>query len=109
MVAAARSTGQRTTAQVDTGLTLVVVADVPAPDVDAFQEYERRVLPLLARHGGQLERRLRSHDGRAEVHVVSFATRAGYEAFLADPERAPHRALLDGAGVVQRVIEVRDV
>ncbi len=76
---------------------LVAVLDVPAAGAGALRAYEDRVLPLLARHGGALERRLRSPDGRTEVHVVRFATAAGREAFGADPERAAARALLDGS------------
>lgn len=58
-------------------LTLVLVADLAPDDVPAFQEYEAQVLPLLARHGGRLERRLRTGDALHEVHVVSFASREG--------------------------------
>ena len=90
-------------------LTLVMIADVGAEAVDAFQDYERKVLPLLPRHGGRLERRLRTGDGMSEVHVISFDSRAGYQAYLADPERARHRALLEAAEVAQRLLEVTDV
>jgi hypothetical protein len=87
-------------------VTLVLVADVPPHAVEAFDEYERHVLPLLAGHGGTLERRLRTADGTAEVHVVSFATRAGYQSYLDDPARAEHRHLV--ADVRTRVLEVVD-
>jgi uncharacterized protein (DUF1330 family) len=90
-------------------LTIVMVADVPAESVSAFQRYESLVLPLLARHGGRLERRLRTHDALNEIHIVSFETRSGYESYLADPERQSHRSLLDGAEVGQRMFEVQDV
>ena len=92
-----------------TRLTLVVVADVPPAAVAAFQAYEAQVLPLLRRHGGRLERRLRSDEATSEVHVVSFASRDGYASYLADPERQAHTGLLDGQGVVQRVLDVDDV
>lgn len=90
-------------------LTLVVVADVPPAAVAAFQEYEAAVLPLLRQHGGRLERRLRSDEGTSEVHVVSFASREGYASYLADPERQAHAPLLDGQGVVHRLLDVADV
>jgi hypothetical protein len=86
-----------------------MIADVPAEAVGAFQEYERRVLPLLPGHRGRLERRLRSGDGLSEVHVISFDSREAYEAYLADPVRAGHRPLIESAGVVQRLLEVMDV
>jgi hypothetical protein len=88
---------------------IVMIADVPAPAVAAFQEYESRVLPLLDRHGGRLERRLRGDGGQVEVHVVSFGSRAGYESYLADPQRTGHRQLLAGAEISQRILEMEDV
>ena len=90
-------------------LTLVLVVDLPEGGAAACSRYEALVLPLLPRHGGRLERRLRSADGRSEVHVVSFADRAGYQAYLADPERREHRAVLAGAEPQQRLLEVHDV
>ena len=79
--------------------------DVPGASVAAFGRYEDAVLPLLARHGGRLDRRLRSADGTTEVHVLSFAGESGYRDFLADPERGAHRTLLDGAETSRRVLE----
>ena len=90
-------------------LTIVMVADVPAEAVSAFQRYESLVLPLLAGHGGRLERRLRTHDALNEIHIVSFESQSGYESYMADPERQSHRSLLDGAEVGQRMFEVQDV
>jgi ribosomal protein S18 acetylase RimI-like enzyme len=77
--------------------------------VEAGREYEDTVLALLGRHSGRLERRLRTDDGNGEVHVIRFATRAGYQAFLADPERAALRAALGDEAPATRVLEVTDV
>ncbi|MCW2607416.1 MAG: N-acetyltransferase [Frankiales bacterium] len=90
-------------------LTLVVVVDLAAGAVPVFHAYEAGVLPLLERHGGRLERRLRTDDALTEVHVLSFASQEGYASYLADEERQAHRALLDGAQLVQRVLQVQDV
>jgi nicotinic acid phosphoribosyltransferase len=90
-------------------LTLVVVVEVPADGVEAFQRYEAAVLPLLEEHDGRLERRLRTEDGLSEVHVLSFGSRSAYQAYVADPARAAHRALLDGVELHQRLREVTDV
>ena len=60
-------------------VTVVMVADIPYGAQSAFQAYESKVLPLLARHGGTLERRLRTDDALNEVHVVSFTSQAGCE------------------------------
>lgn len=86
-----------------------MVADIPPGAEPAFQRYESLVLPLLARHGGRLERRLRTEDALSEVHIVSFESRDGYESYMADQDRQSHRALLGGADVVQRVLLVHDV
>ncbi|MGW5666901.1 hypothetical protein [Micromonospora sp. NPDC003776] len=87
---------------------LVALVDLSA-DAEAGQRYEDAVLALLGRHGGRLERRLRTGDGRTEVHVIRFAARAGYEAFLVDPERAALRAGLGDVAPTTQVLEVRDV
>jgi enamine deaminase RidA (YjgF/YER057c/UK114 family) len=89
-------------------LTLALVVDLGADAVGPFDAVERGVLPLLARHGGTLDRRLRTADGRCEVHLLSFADRAGYAAYLADPDRAALGQLLDGLDVRRRLLEVTD-
>lgn len=91
------------------GPIFVMVADLQPDAVSAFQQYESRVLPLLARHGGRLERRFRTDDALNEVHIVAFESQDGYESYMADEERQAHRGLLDGAEVVQRLLQVKDV
>lgn len=90
-------------------LTLVLVARVPPEGVGDFQAYEDAVLPLLARHGGRLERRLRNAEGTAEVHIVSFATAEGFEAFRADPERARAQPLMATSAASSELFEMSDV
>lgn len=90
-------------------LTFVMVADIPPSAALAFQRYESVVLPLLTRHGGRLERRLRTVDALSEVHIVSFESQDGYDSYMADEERQSHRALLGDADVVQRLLQVHDV
>ncbi|MEW2442488.1 hypothetical protein [Micromonospora marina] len=87
---------------------LVALVDLSA-DVDAGQRYEDAVLALLGRHGGRVERRLRTGDGETEVHVIRFAARAGLDAFLVDPDRVALRTELGDAAPTTRVLEVRDV
>ncbi len=43
------------------------------------------------------------------MHIVSYGSRAGYDAYIADPERAGHRAPLEGVALTQRLLEVIDV
>ena len=90
-------------------LTVVMIADMQPDAALAFRDYEDQVLPLLSRHQGRLERRLRSREGTSEVHVVSFESRAHYDSYISDPERTAHRQLLAGVAVEQRVLEVVDV
>lgn len=90
-------------------LTLALVVDLEPEAVAPFDAYERRVLPLLARHAGRLDRRLRTADGGTEVHLISFADRAGYQAYLADPDRAAAGRLLDGVDLQRRLLEVSEV
>jgi hypothetical protein len=90
-------------------LTIVMVADIPSGAEAGFQAYESRVLPLLQRHGGRLDRRLRTADALTEVHIVSFASPEGYQSYLEDPERQSHQGLLDVVDVTQRVLLVDDV
>ena len=92
-------------------LTLAVIVDLAEHAVAPFAAYERQVLPLLARHGGRLDRRLRTADGRTEVHLLSFADRAGYDAYLADADRTAAGHLLDGLDahdLRRRLLEVTD-
>ncbi|MGI5146429.1 GNAT family N-acetyltransferase [Plantactinospora sp. CA-294935] len=91
-------------------IRVVVLLDVPEEHLSAFGRYEERVLPLLAEHDGRLEQRLRTGDGRTEVHLLSFAGRDGYQSYLADPRRAAYRdEELPGVELAGRVLEVSEV
>ncbi|MFC7546972.1 hypothetical protein [Plantactinospora sp. GCM10030261] len=57
---------------------------------EALIAYEDKVLALLGEHGGRVVRRARTGgtDGApTEVQLIEFASRAGYDAFLADERR----------------------
>lgn len=88
-------------------LRLVAVVDYPAGHEQTVQRYEDDVLALLPRHGGLLEQRLRGPE--AEVHVISFASRAGLDAYLADPDRAELRAEIGELAPNARVLTVTEV
>lgn len=103
-------TGEVSTA-ITTGaaeLTLLMIVDLTPAAVEDFQHYEDIVLQLLPRHGGLLERRLRSADQCFESHLITFDRAAGYDAFISDPERAVARAALPDTGIDQRVLIVHD-
>jgi hypothetical protein len=91
------------------GLLLVAIVEMAPGSTLAGQGYEDFVLGLLGRHGGALERRVRSTDSATEVHVIRFGSRAGYESFLADPERLGYRDRIGAAAPATRVLEVRDL
>jgi uncharacterized protein (DUF1330 family) len=61
-----------------------------------FHDFEEKVLPLLKKHGGNLIYRARPTENCVietavnlpyEIHIVTFDTRAGFEAYLNDNER----------------------
>jgi uncharacterized protein (DUF1330 family) len=85
---------------------LVAVIDLGHPETG--RGYEDKVLELLKRHGGRLEQRLHGTDGRTEVHLLWFPSRAAYEALLADPARARYRAEWGSAVPTGRVIEIAE-
>jgi hypothetical protein len=89
-------------------VVLVAVVEMAPGHTEAGRRYEDEVLALLGRHGGSLETRLHSTDSAAEVHVIRFRSRAGYESFLIDPERLALREALGAAVPTTRVIEVHD-
>lgn len=79
-----------------------------------FHQFEDLVLPLLAKHGGELIIRLRpddaSHLGGAaerpyEVHVVRFADEANLAGYANDPER--RAALPLKAAAVRHEVVIR--
>ncbi|MGN9909222.1 hypothetical protein ACTMTJ_16895 [Phytohabitans sp. LJ34] len=90
-------------------LLLVAIVEMADGHTEAGQRYEDEVLAFLPRHGGSLERRMRATDGPTEVHVIRFASRDGYDAFMVDPERRALRERAGAAAPTTRVIEVRDL
>ena len=91
------------------GITLALVARVPASGVAAFQSYEAQVLPLLAEHGGELQRRMRNADGTVELHIVRFASAASLDGYRSDARREAAGPLLQQSGAVLELMELKDV
>lgn len=90
-------------------ITYALLVKLPVTWVDAFEDYERRVLPLLDGHDGRLERRLRSPDRLTEIHIVSFASREAFAGYRDDPRRVEHAHMLAESGASIEVLEVDDV
>ncbi|MFF8262672.1 hypothetical protein [Streptomyces virginiae] len=90
-------------------VTYLMLARLPEGGMEAFDAYERAVLPLLAEHGGHLQRRLRTPDDRIEAHLVTFPAPENLDAYRADPRRAAAAPLLESSGAAVELIAVRDV
>ena len=56
------------------------------------------VLPLVEKHGGRLEARVRSLDGKTETHIVFYPDEPSYQAFLSDPVRQEARTIWEQSG-----------
>ena len=87
-------------------VTYALIARVPPDRVAEFQAYEHAVLPLLAEHGGQLDRRVRSLDGTLEIHLLVFDSPQGLARFRSDPRRAAAQPLLQAAAPELELIDV---
>lgn len=85
----------------------LVTIDLFGADLTLFEAYEAKVLPLVAKHGGRLEQRLRSLDGTSEVHLLNFPDAAGFEAYRADPARLAAQADWDACRASSVAVEVR--
>lgn len=90
-------------------LLLVAIVEMVSGHAAAGQRYEDAVLGLLDRHGGSVERRMRSTESATEVHVIRFRSRAGYESFMVDPDRLGYRDRIGDAAPNTRVLEVREL
>ncbi|MCO8273047.1 hypothetical protein M1L60_20850 [Actinoplanes sp. TRM 88003] len=89
-------------------LLLVAIVDMAPDHLTEGARYEDAVLALLSKHDGEVESRLHSTDARSEVHMIRFRSRAGYDAFMVDPERLALREQLGPAAPTTRVIEVSE-
>ena len=90
-------------------LLLVAIVEMAPGSAAAGQQYEDTVLGLLDRHGGSVERRMRSMDSATEVHIIRFRSRAGYESFMSDPARLDYRDRIGDAAPTTRVLEVHEL
>lgn len=71
------------------GPTFCVLLWAQPGQADSMAAYEDHVLPLLAEHDGTLVQRLRAREpeGPHEIQTIAFASRVGFESYLADPRR----------------------
>ena len=73
-------------------MVIVAILEVRRVELAAFREFERLAVSAMHEHQGALERTVVVDDGASErvteIHVVRFATEAGYQAYRASPELA---------------------
>jgi uncharacterized protein (DUF1330 family) len=93
----------------ENALTFVLIARIPPEGVEAYQAYEDQVLPVLAEHGGRLQRRLRNETGTLEVHILSYPSDAVAQAYRSDPRRAAAAHLLEASTAKVELLSLRDV
>jgi hypothetical protein len=76
---------------------------------ETFRDYENKVLPLLPKHQGLLEIRLKvkktGPNQPDEIHVVSFPSTGDMEAYRFDPERTRYAALFEKSVEFATLIE----
>ncbi len=97
------------------GYTITVFIYVHPGKENEFFEYESKVLPLLEKHSGRLLQRFRperecsmaeeQNDLPFEVHVISFALKAGLEYYKNDPERKKYQYLAEQSIIRTEVFE----
>jgi len=81
-----------------------------------FHAFEDYVLPLLGRYNGKLLYRLRPGNGDVvttsidypyEVHLISFGSKADFEAYARDEERTKYLAMKNES--VEKVVLIEGV
>jgi len=73
-------------------MVIVEILEVRRVELAAFREFERCAASVMRAHQGELERTVVVDDGASEhvteIHVVRFATEAGFQAYRGSPELA---------------------
>jgi hypothetical protein len=90
-------------------VTLALLVKIPSNGIASFSAYENLVLPILHKHGGTIERRLRTQDHMTELHILSFLSQAAFDGYLADPQREKHRHLLVQSNATTELFNMEDV
>lgn len=91
-------------------MRLLLEIDLSAADLSRFEAYEAAVLPLVAKHGGKVECRVRTIGAAPrEVHILYFPDSAALEAYLADPARAALAPDWQACGALAKSVEVEAI
>lgn len=87
----------------------LVVIDLTAANIELFESYERKVLPLLKKYNAELELSVRSIDGSTETHVLYFPASMCFEGFITDPVRTALTEDWKRTGVNSTISDVEQV
>lgn len=87
----------------------LVVIDLSSADIDLFESYEQKVIPLLGKYKGQLESSVRSVDAQTETHVLYFPDATYFAKFLSDPVRAAMKDEWKQTGATSTISDVEHV
>jgi antibiotic biosynthesis monooxygenase (ABM) superfamily enzyme len=90
-------------------VTFVLLARIPTEGIKDFLAYEEAVLPLLPEFNGRLERRLRNTEGTVEMHIISFASDADFQAYRNDPRRMALAWLLEKSSAKLELLPMTNV
>lgn len=80
-------------------MTAYIIARIEVTDADRYPAYTAKTPALIARHGGRFvvrggePRALEGPAERRRLVVIAFPDRAAAEAFYADPDYEPLRAI----------------
>ena len=87
----------------------LVTIDLTGADLALFEVYEATVLPLLGKHGGRLEMRVRALDGSCETHLLYFPDAEAFERYRNDPRRVAVLGQWERSGATSSAAEVEQV
>lgn len=87
----------------------LVVIDLTSANIDLFESYERKIIPLLSKYDAQLELSVRSVDGTTETHVLYFPDKMLFQGFLSDPVRTALKDELMRTGAISTISDVVQV
>ncbi|MGC6331488.1 hypothetical protein [Rhizorhabdus sp. FW153] len=87
-------------------MLMLAQIDLSNADLALFDEYESAVLALLEKYGARLEDRLRSTDGRTEVHLLYFPDAGSLAGFRSDPIRASAQSIWERSRASSSLTEV---